>query len=150
MSCSGRQIFFLNQAAPNWKWLGALPTDLILFVSLSPEVTPPPPFFWPCSLQDLSSPPREVTQVPAVKAPSPNHWPQGNSPWMTLLTLPQPCLPLLLSYRTKRILQFIFSFFTLFDSSYLAVVSSNVTLKVILLLLSYFKLLTLSLNHLFF
>lgn len=52
-----------------------------------------------------------------MKAPSPNHWPQGNSPWITLLTLPQPCLPLLLSYRTRRIFfQFIFSFFNLVRS----------------------------------
>lgn len=27
-------FFFFNPEAPNWKWLGTLPTDLILFVSL--------------------------------------------------------------------------------------------------------------------
>ena len=87
------------------KWLQQLITDAHFF------------FFWPCSLQDLSSPSRDVTQAPAVKALSPNHWPQGNSPWMTLLTLPQPCLPLLLSCRTRRIFfQFIFSFFYLVRS----------------------------------
>lgn len=87
------------------KWLQQLITDSLFF------------FFWPCSLQDLSSPSRDVTQAPAVKALSPNHWPQGNSPWMTLLTLPQPCLPLLLSCRTRRIFfQFIFSFFYLVRS----------------------------------
>ena len=31
-------------------------------------------YFWPCGLQDLSSPTRDWTCVPAVEALSPNHW----------------------------------------------------------------------------
>ena len=83
-------------------------------------------FFWPCSLQDLSSPSRDVTQAPAVKTPSLNHWPQGNSPWMTLLTLPQPCLPLLLSYRTRRIF---FQFFFFLPCSILLILQLSVQMS---------------------
>ena len=40
----------------------------------------------PCSLQNLSSPTRDQTMLPAVEAQSLNHWMAREVPWLSILT----------------------------------------------------------------